>query len=109
MEIRTKRWAPPPLTSTSTISMPSDCATRCAISSIFDATADCIVPFWLEPTKKWAFAHWVDPTFQSHCSTGSGDRFIVVARRGEDVHATPVCGLALRRGREGKLGVLGED
>jgi hypothetical protein len=43
---------------------------------------------WLEPTKKWAFAHWVDSTFQNYCSTGAGDSFIVVARGVRDIKGT---------------------
>src|SRR5260221_380594 len=35
--MRTRRLLPPPFTSTSTSSIPSDCATRCATSSILDA------------------------------------------------------------------------
>src|SRR6266699_3421814 len=64
MAIRTKRLLPPPFTSTSTSSRPSDCATRCATSSILDATGSRIVAKFRRPTKKWAFAHSIGPTLQ---------------------------------------------
>src|ERR1035441_637931 len=68
MAMRTNRALPPPLTSTSTSSRPSDCATRCAISSIFAATiatTSRIVPDLPPPTKKWAFAHRIGSTTQT--------------------------------------------
>src|SRR3954454_2739774 len=81
IEIRTKRCCPPPFTSTSTSSKPSDSATRCAISSILDATDSAIVPDVQKPTKKWAFAHWVGSTLHNYC-TGFGagrERYSFVA------------------------------
>src|SRR5215472_10824138 len=66
--MRTRRLLPPPFTSTSTTSSPSDCATRCATSSIFDATSSPIVADFSRPTKKWAFAHLFGLTIQLHCS-----------------------------------------
>src|ERR1035438_4306831 len=68
MAMRTNRALPPPLTSTSTSSRPTDCATRCAISSIFAATiatTSRIVPDLPPPTKKWAFAHRIGSTTQT--------------------------------------------
>src|ERR1017187_754180 len=68
MAMRTNRALSPPLTSTSTSSRPSDCATRCAISSIFAATiatTSRIVPDLPPPTKKWAFAHRIGSTTQT--------------------------------------------
>src|ERR1035441_6112029 len=74
MAMRTNRALPPPLTSTSTSSRPSDCATRCAISSIFAATiatTSRIVPDlppptnFPPPTKKLAFAHRIGSTTQT--------------------------------------------
>src|SRR5580658_654800 len=76
MEMRTRRLFPPPLTSTSTISIPSDSATLRAISSIFDVTGDCIVPDVPEPTKKWAFAHWVNSTSNHSVAPGCKGRVV---------------------------------
>src|SRR5689334_342302 len=72
--MRTKRCCPPPFTSTSTSSKPSDSATRCAISSILDATDSAIVPDVRKPTKKWAFAHSVGSTLQHYCTGFSARR-----------------------------------
>ena len=66
---------PPPFTSTSTSSRPSDCATRCATSSIFDATASRIVAKFAEANKKVGFRplRWLDnsnPIVQGLARTG---------------------------------------
>jgi hypothetical protein len=62
MEMRTSRLFPTPLTSTSTISIPSDSATLWAISSIFDVTGDCIVARHARANKKVGFRPllWLD-------------------------------------------------
>src|ERR1017187_10992077 len=51
IEMRTNWFFPPPLTSTSTTSMPSEPATRSAISSMRDVIS------WRIATKNWASAH----------------------------------------------------
>src|ERR1700683_4735090 len=102
MEMRTRRLLPPPLTSTSTISMPSDSATLRAISSIFDVTGDCIVANVPEPTKKWAFAHQVDPT--SNYSVAPGCKGRVVGWRlktREERILGAAAGSGLRSGADG--------
>src|ERR1035437_9358955 len=67
MAIRTNRALPPPLTSTSTSSRPSDCATCCAISSIFAATTSRIVTGIAIPNKKVGVRplRWLDNSIRS--------------------------------------------
>src|ERR1017187_5427431 len=62
MAMRTNRALPPPLTSTSTSSRPSDRVTCCAISSIFAATTSRIVTGIAAPKKKVGFRPltWLD-------------------------------------------------
>src|ERR1019366_2437995 len=62
MAMRTNPALPPPLTSTSTSSRPSDCVTCCAISSIFAAIASRIVAGVAIANKKVGFRplRWLD-------------------------------------------------
>src|SRR5581483_702358 len=68
MEMRTKRCGPPPFTSTSTTSMPSDSATRCAISSILDAIESAIVPLCEIQQKSGLSPTRLVRHLQPHCT-----------------------------------------
>src|ERR1017187_3727026 len=114
MAMRTSRALPPPLTSTSTSSRPSDCATCCAISSIFAATiatTSRMVPELPPPTKKWAFAHLIGPTTQTivyrvygNCGSvddGGGDRGVRGHTLGRSSSCSQVTTWVRRRCRTG--------
>src|ERR1017187_1807814 len=67
MAMRTNPALPPPLTSTSTSSRPSDLVTCCAISSIFAAITCRIVVAIAGANKKVGFRplHWLDNSIYS--------------------------------------------
>src|ERR1017187_3307467 len=114
MAMRTSGALPPPLTSTSTSSRPSDCATCCAISSIFAATiatTSRMVPELPPPTKKWAFAHRIGSTTQTivyrvygNCGSaeyGGGDRGVRGHTLGRSSWCSQVTTWVRRRCRTG--------
>src|ERR1017187_2670658 len=74
IEMRTNWFFPPPLTSTSTTSIPSEAATRSAISSMRDDISGRIRSEpGADPTKKWAFAHSTGSTLQLLLYNGWGE------------------------------------